>query len=31
MVWVGNSVSPQVLLDLFDVDDINQVDSRMVG
>ena len=30
MVWIGNSVSPQVLLDLLGVDDINRVDSRMV-
>ncbi|KAF9653645.1 sec24-like protein [Thelephora ganbajun] len=29
MIWVGNSVSPQVLLDLFGVDDINNVDPRM--
>jgi len=29
MIWVGNSVSPQVLLDLFGVDDINSVDPRM--
>ena len=31
MIWVGNSVSPQVLLDLFDVDDINVVDPKMVS
>lgn len=30
MIWVGNSVSPRVLLDLFGVDDINQVNSRTV-
>jgi len=30
MIWVGSSVSPQVLLDLFGVDEINQVDPRMV-
>jgi len=29
MIWVGNSVSPRVLLDLFDVDEINRVDPRM--
>lgn len=31
MIWVGNSVSPQVLLDLFGVDDINLVDPKMVS
>lgn len=31
MIWIGNSVSPQVLLDLFGVDDINLVDPRMVN
>ena len=30
MIWVGNSVSPQVLIDLFGVDDINKVDPKMV-
>jgi protein transport protein SEC24 len=30
MIWVGGSVSPQVLIDLFGVDDINNVNSRMV-
>ncbi|KAF9788107.1 hypothetical protein BJ322DRAFT_605700 [Thelephora terrestris] len=29
MIWIGNSVSPQILLDLFGVDDINLVDPRM--
>ena len=31
MIWVGNSVSPQVLLDLFGVDDINLVNPKTVG
>jgi hypothetical protein len=31
MIWIGNSVSPRVLLDLFGVDDINLVDPMMVG
>lgn len=31
MIWVGNSVSPQILLDLFGVDDFNSVDPRMVS
>lgn len=31
MIWVGNSVSPQILLDLFGVDDVNSVDPRMVS
>jgi len=30
MIWVGNSVSPQVLLDLFGVEDIHNVDPKMV-
>jgi len=30
MIWIGNSASPQVLLDLFGVDDINQVNPRAV-
>lgn len=30
MIWIGNSVSPQVLLGLFGVDDINGVNSRTV-
>lgn len=30
MLWVGGSASPQLLLDLFGVDDISQVDPRMV-
>jgi len=30
MIWIGSSVSPQVLLDLFGVDDINQVNPRAV-
>ena len=30
MVWIGSSVSPQILLDLFGVDDINQVNPRAV-
>lgn len=28
MIWVGNSVSPQILLDLFGVDDIHLVDPK---
>lgn len=31
ILWVGQSVSPQVLLDLFGVDDINSLDRRMVS
>ena len=30
MIWVGSSVSPQVLIDLFGVDDINNVNPRTV-
>ena len=30
MIWIGNSASPRVLLDLFGVDDINQVNPRAV-
>lgn len=30
MLWVGASVSPQVLRDLFGVDDIKDVDRNMV-
>jgi len=30
MIWIGNSVSPQVLLGLFGVDDINNVDPKIV-
>ena len=30
MIWIGSSASPQVLLDLFGVDDINQVNPRTV-
>jgi hypothetical protein len=30
MIWIGNSVSPQVLLDLFGVDDVDKVDPRTV-
>lgn len=30
MIWIGGSVSPQVLIDLFGVDDINNVNPRMV-
>jgi len=30
MIWVGGSVSPQVLIDLFGVDDINNVNPRTV-
>ena len=31
ILWVGSSVSPQVLKDLLDVDDIMHVDPRMVS
>lgn len=31
MIWVGASASPQLLLDLFGVEDINQVNRNMVG
>ncbi len=30
MLWVGQSASPQLLLDLFGVDDIFKVDIRLV-
>ena len=30
VVWVGQSASPQLLLDLFGVDDIFKVDFRIV-
>lgn len=30
MIWIGNSVSPQVLIDLFGVEDINNVNPRTV-
>ena len=30
MLWVGQSASPQLLLDLFGVDDIFKVDIRIV-
>lgn len=31
MIWIGTSASPQLLLDLFGVDDLVQVDPRMVS
>lgn len=29
--WVGASTSPQILLDLFGVDDVHAVDAHMVS
>ena len=30
MIWIGNSVSPQVLIGLFGVDDLNEVNPKIV-
>jgi hypothetical protein len=30
VIWVGSSVSPQILRDLFGVDDVNAVNPHMV-
>ena len=31
IIWVGSGASPQLLVDLFDVDDIKQINTQMVS